>query len=140
MKVRIGWLVQIAAFTVCTFVVPAATEAGGYVYRPRSLYIVPPTYYYGPVLTPTPIVVVRPLVPPPVVVYEPVAPVIVAPSAAVGYYSASPGIPVRVRERGWSSPFHARYKYEVKFPDGLEYEYRYRRNGLHAWSSIRWDD
>jgi hypothetical protein len=74
---------------------------------------------------------------PPPVVYRPAY---VAPAPVVGYYYPGPAVPVRTKESWNSHPWRSRYKYEVKYPGGLEYEYHYKRDGGRIRVSGKWDD
>jgi len=142
-------------------------QAGGYFYRARSLYVMPPSYAYLPVIGQPPIVVYEPVVTYPAPVagyYEPVAAPVTAPAPAtvvtpvVGYtagyaapapvaayaapaYAAPVVGPVgvgRVRERQISTPFINRYRYHVDNPYGQNYNYRVRETPGTVRFTERW--
>jgi hypothetical protein len=101
-------------------------KADGYYYVPKSYYVAPPLVYnFYPIYQPAPIIMYEPVPGPP----PPVA----------GYYSLWPGPVGRVRERWNVSPHRTRYRYQYQFPNGVEYSYRYRRNGGFARFSEKWD-
>lgn len=125
---------------VVAVVVTAQCEAraDGYVYEARSYYIAPVATYYPPVYAPPPYAVYEPVyVAPSPVVYTPAY---VAPAPVVGYYYPAPAVPVRTHESWSSHPWRSRYKYEVKYPGGLEYEYHYKRDGGRIRVTGKWDD
>lgn len=95
-------------------------RADGYYYVPQPYYVAPPVAYsYQPAY----------YFPAPVVVYQP-APV-------TAFYAPAPG---RVRERWSDSPHRSRYRYEYEFPNGVEYKYRYKRDGGYVRIQEKWDD
>jgi hypothetical protein len=97
MRTTISTLSSLAVLFTALAFGPQTAEAGGYYYRARSLYVMPPTYAYLPVFGQPPIVVYEPVVTYPAPVagyYGPVAtpvaaPVAPAPAVApvVGYSS-----------------------------------------------------
>jgi len=125
---------------------PTSTLADGYVYVPRSFYVAPPvvTSYY-PVLYPPPIVVYEPR-PPAQPLYVGTYYALPAPgSMPVPVVQASPLVqgapgPVRIRESWNSHPWRSRYRYEEKYPNGLEHKYRYKRDGGYVRVEEKWDD
>ena len=107
------------------FFAPVA-RADGYYYAPKSFYVVPPLVYdYYPLFRAAPIVV-----------YEPVR---VAPPPIAGYYYRLPAQPIRVRESGNASPSRSRYRYEERYPNGVEYKYRYKRDGGYIRFTEKWE-
>lgn len=116
-----------AALLACMGLTAVSTaEAGdGYVYVPNSYYVAPVVGAYYPVLYQAP-----------VMVYQP-APAVAAPPVAT-YYPA-PG-PARVRETWNNHPWRSRYRYEVKYPGGVEYKYHYMRDGRYVRTTEKWDD
>ena len=68
-----------------------------------------------------------------------VAPAAPAPLVAPGSVVA-PAPFSRVRERQVSTPYRTRYQYNVDYPGGPDYRYRYRQNGGRVRFSERWDD
>ena len=137
--------------------------SGGYYYQARSFYMTPPIYANMSVFGQPPIVVYEPVMtyPAPVAGYyfpisapaplaAPVRPPAPAPAFSPGLplgpapAPASMGAPApapqaRVRERQLSTPFHTRYRYNVEYPGGPEYKYRYQRDGERVRFSERWD-
>jgi hypothetical protein len=102
-----------------------AARAVDYYYEPRSFYVTPPLYGFTyPVLGRAPIMVYEPAPPP-------VAPV-------VGYYEVLPAPVARVKEHGYSTPLRSRYRYKVEYPNGLEYKFRYKRDGGYVRYSDQW--
>lgn len=122
------------SFAVAGLIVTREAQAEGYVYQAPSYYIVPMATYYPPIYAPQPIVVYEPAYIRPPVAYTPAY---VAPAPVVGYYAPAP---VRTYESWNSVPWRSRYKYEVKYPGGLEYEYRYKQDGGRIRVSGKWDD
>src|SRR5262245_23572899 len=132
--------------------VPGAASArgDGYYYQPRSFYVTPPLYDNLSVFNAPPIVVYEPVVTYPAPVagyYVPISTTVVAPApmvapAPAGVVGPAPvAYPAgRVRERQFSTPFRTRYQYKVNYPGGLEYKYRYKRDGGLVRFSERWDD
>ena len=129
----------VVVFSGCLMVVAADARAGGYYYRPRSFYVTPPIYANLPVFGQ-----------PPIVYYEPV---ITVPAPVAGYYvplsepvpAAAPvsgaidaGRAARVRERQISTPLRTRHQYDVVYPNGSEYQYRYRRTGGRVRFTEQW--
>ena len=126
----------------------ASAQTGGYYYQPRSFYMTPPIYTNLSVFGQPPIVVYEPVVTYPAPVagyYTPISTTVVAPAPIVAPAPATvvapaPAVvpPGRVRERQISTPFHTRYQYKVNYPGGLEYKYRYKRDGGLVRFSERW--
>ena len=110
--------------------VSSPAVAGGYYYEARSFYVAAPIVAYPPVYRPQPIVVYEQVVAPPIV---------------VGYVISEPApvlTPVysgRVRERWHGTPWHSRYKYQVSYPGGLDYEYGYKRDLGRVRYYEKWD-
>lgn len=139
--------------------------SGGYYYQARSFYMTPPIYanmsvfgqppivvyepvmtypapvagYYFPISAPAPLAApVRPPAPAPAPAFSPGLPLGPAPApASMG--APAPAPQARVRERQLSTPFHTRYRYNVEYPGGPEYKYRYQRDGERVRFSERWD-
>jgi hypothetical protein len=149
---------SLAAVTAAMVFGSHRAEAGGYFYRARSLYVMPPSYAYLSVIGQPPIVVYEPVVTYPAPVagyYEPVAAPVAAPVMApapapvVGYtagyaapapvaaYAARVGVG-RVRERQVSTPFTNRYRYHVDNPYGPNYTYRTRETPGTVRFTERW--
>lgn len=122
----------------------ASAQTGGYYYQPRSFYMTPPIYGNLSVFGQPPIVVYEPVVTYPAPVagyYTPISKPVVAPAPVIAPAPAAVAVPpVRVRERQISTPFRTRYQYKVNYPGGLEYKYRYKRDGGLVRFSERWDD
>ena len=128
----------------------ASARAGGYYYQPRSFYMTPPIYANLSVFGQPPIVVYEPVVTYPAPIagyYTTISTAVVAPApvvapvpAAVVAPASVAAPPVRVRERQISTPFRTRYQYKVNYPGGLEYKYRYKRDGGLVRFSERWGD
>lgn len=141
---RIRWTALVVFASPLAFA--PAIQAGGYYYEARSYYVAPPLTYYS-VIAPAPIVVYEPAVMVPAPVYYR-APVVVAPAPVVSY-SVAPApvvsyaapVPAYRYHENWNySPNRDRYRYEVKYPGGLEYEYRYKRDGNWVRFREKWDD
>lgn len=126
LRAAIPVAVAVCALLACS----GAARADGYYYVARSYYVAPPLMYVGaPVFSA-----------PPVVVYQP-APVVAAPAPVApvaGYYYPLPA--GRVRESGYSTPHRSRYRYEYELPNGVEYKYRYKRDGGYVRMREKWDD
>lgn len=73
MRTTIASLSSLAALTGALVLGSQTADAGGYYYRARSLYVMPPSYAYLPVVGQ-----------PPIVVYEPVP---TYPAPVAGYYT-----------------------------------------------------
>jgi hypothetical protein len=104
-------------------------QADGYDYVPKSYYVAPPLmydFYFSPIFFPAPIIMYEPIPGPP--------------PPVVGHYYPRPGRVGRARESWNSSPRRTRYRYEYEFPNGVEYKYRYKRDGNFARYRETWDD
>ncbi|HTI49452.1 MAG TPA: hypothetical protein VL475_00820 [Planctomycetaceae bacterium] len=113
-------------FVATTLGLSRSAHADGYYYAPKSYYVAPPLVYdFYPIYRPAPIVI-----------YEPVP---APPPPATGYYYPLPGPVGRARETWNASPHRARYRYEYEFPNGVEYKYRYKRDGGYVRFSEKWD-
>lgn len=111
---------------------PSEAAAQGYLYEAPSYYLAPPVMLYGPLYPASPVIVERPVSLYPPVVAAPVLPIV--PPATVRYnYHRSAWSPYRV-------PHRERYRVDVDLPNGLEYEYRYRRVGNRVYIREGWDD
>jgi hypothetical protein len=126
-------LTVLALFAGALCCAASNASAGGYYYRPRSFYVTPPIYANLSVFGQAPIVF-----------YEPV---ITAPAPLAGYYAplSEPvtEVPVAlpaasIRERQVSTPYWTRHHYDVVYPDGPGYQYRYRRNPGRVRFSEQW--
>jgi hypothetical protein len=121
--------VFVLTLALLTHASEAQAQAVGYVYAPKSYYVVPPTYYLGDaVFAPDPLLFPSPLlIPEPVVVR---GPVVVSPPVEPLFYGG-PVVP-----RAYKKTFRARpsgkhvYQERVYAPGrlGPVYEYDYRAN------------
>lgn len=122
----------VAAIVVCTAILAAHSsqvqaQGAGYVYAPKSYYVVPPTYALGDaVFAPDPLLFPGPLlIPEPVVVGGPV----VVPPPSGAFYYGGPVLPRAYHETFRARPSGKRiYRERVYAPGrlGPVYKYDYR--------------
>jgi len=131
-------MTAVAALIYASVFGAASTQAGGYYYRPRSFYVTPPIYANLPVFGQSPIVYYEPVITAPAPVAGYYAPISVPTTVTVPEPVAVPA--AAIRERQVSTPHRTRHQFDVVYPDGTEYQYRYKRNGGHVRFSERWGD